>query len=180
MFAGWGAVLDLNYSGTDVVDSLIHDGVQLDAGLYRSADGSGDGTILTGLTGTGKIQVTNGPPVSGYSTWATNNVGGAAADVDTDLDGVGNGVEYFMNAAAGFTANPGPDGSNTVTWTNGGNIPASAYGTQFVVQVSTDLVNWTDVPSGNLAQNTDGPGGSLSYTLTGAGKRFVRLKVMPN
>ena len=41
-----------------------------------------------------------------------------------------------MNAAPVFTANPGLDGSRKITWTNGGNIPRSAYGTQFVVQVS--------------------------------------------
>ena len=51
-----------------------------------------------------------------------------------------------MNAAPGFTANPGLVG-NTVTWANGGNIPSSAYGSQFVVQILTDLTNWTDVPS---------------------------------
>ncbi len=180
LFPAWGAVLNLNYAGTDVVDSLVHDGVQLDAGLYRSAEGSGDGTVLDGLTGTGKLQVTNGPPVAGYSTWATLNVGGAAADVDTDLDGVSNGVEYFMNSTSDFTPNPGPDGSNTVTWPNGGNIPAADYGSQFVVQTSTDLANWTDVPLANLASNADGPGGSVSYTLTGTGKQFVRLKVTPN
>lgn len=85
-----------------------------------------------------------------------------------------------MNAAAGFTANPALNASKTVTWTNGGNIPASAYGTQYVVQTSSDLVNWTPVPVEELVTNTDGPGGSLSYTLTGTGKRFVRLKVTPN
>ena len=88
------------------------------------------------------------------------NVGGAPADVDTDLDGVTNGVEYFMNAAAGFTANPpvavtaGP--TRTVTWPNGGNIASSAYGTQFVVQTSTNLVTLDAVCRrryGNLSQH---------------------------
>jgi hypothetical protein len=85
-----------------------------------------------------------------------------------------------MNAAPGFTANPGLDGSKKVTWTNGGNIPSSAYGTQFVVQTSTDLEIWEDVTEGNLEENADGPGGSLSYIVTGEGKQFVRFKVTPN
>jgi len=69
----------------------------------------------------------------------------------------------------------------TVTWPNGGNIPASAYGTQFVVQTSADLVNWTDVPVGSVTTNTDGPGGSVTYTLPGGGGPiFVRLSVTPN
>jgi autotransporter-associated beta strand protein len=115
----------------------------------------------------------------GYNVWAITNAGGQGPELDFDNDGVANGVEFFMNAAAGFTANPVLNGSNTITWTNGGNIPASAYGTQFVVQTSPDLVNWTNVPVGQLASNTDGPGGSLSYTLTGAAPRFVRLVVTP-
>jgi hypothetical protein len=100
--------------------------------------------------------------------------------MDFDNDGTSNGVEYFMNAAAGFTANPQLNASNSITWTNGGNIPASAYGTQFVIQTSSDLATWTDVAIGDLAANTDGPAGSLTYTLTGVSPRFARLKVTPN
>jgi hypothetical protein len=80
-----------------------------------------------------------------------------------------------MNAAPGFTANPGLDGSNKVTWINGDNIPSTGYGTQFVVQISTDLVTWEDVGESGLEDN----GGSLSYIVTGEGKQFVRLKVTP-
>ena len=116
----------------------------------------------------------------GYDSWAATNAGGQAADLDFDNDGTTNGIEYFMNAAAGFTANPQLNGSNTITWPNGGNIPASAYGTQFVVQTSNNLTNWTDVPVGQLTTNTNGPGGSLTYTLTGTAPRFVRLVVTPN
>jgi hypothetical protein len=87
-------------------------------------------------------------------------------------------VEFFMNAAPGFTANPGLDGSKKVTWTNGGIIPSSDYGIQFVVQTSNDLTTWEDVSEGNV-ENTNGPGGSLSYIVTGEGKQFVRLKVTP-
>ena len=115
----------------------------------------------------------------GYSSWAGSNAGGQAADLDFDNDGVDNGVEYFMNAAAGFTTNPQLNGSNTITWPNGGNVPASAYSTKFVVQTSSNLQNWTDVPAGQLTTNTDGPGGSLTYTLTGSAPRFVRLVVTP-
>jgi hypothetical protein len=81
-----------------------------------------------------------------------------------------------MNSAAGFTANPGLDGSKKITWTNGGNIPSSEYGTQFVVETSSDLTTWEDV----LVQDLDTNDGSLSYILNGSGKQFVRLKVTPN
>jgi hypothetical protein len=120
------------------------------------------------------------PP--GYSSWAGLNVGGAASNVDTDLDGVTNGVEYFMNSAAGFTANPpvvvtaGP--TRSVTWPNGGNIPSAAYGTQFVVQTSPNLATWTNVDGSDV--NLANSAGSVTYTITGAGKQFVRLAVTPN
>ena len=116
----------------------------------------------------------------GYSTWAITNAGGQGSELDFDGDGMRNGVEFFLNAAAGFTANPVLNGSKAITWTNGGNIPASAYGTQFVIQTSNNLVIWNDVLIGDLTTNTDGPGGSLTYTLSGPSPRFVRLKVVPN
>ena len=113
-----------------------------------------------------------------YASWATDNAGSQAANLDWDNDGVSNGVEFFMNVAPGFTANPGLVG-NTVTWTNGGNIPSSAYGSQFVVQTSANLVNWLDVP-GTGDANLANTSGSVSYTVTGSEKQFVRLKVTPN
>jgi hypothetical protein len=113
-----------------------------------------------------------------YASWAADNAGGQTADLDYDIDGVSNGVEFFMNADLSFTANPGLVG-NTVTWPNGGNIPSSAYGSEFVVQTSTDLVNWTDVP-GTGDANLANASASVAYTVTGSGKQFVRLKVTPS
>jgi hypothetical protein len=116
-----------------------------------------------------------------YASWATANAGGQTANLDYDNDGVPNGVEYFMNAAPGFTANPGLVG-NTVSWPNGGNIRSSAYGTKFMVQTSSDLVTWEDVTDGDMDQNGTNTASSLSYTLDPAnnpGKQFVRLKVTP-
>ena len=113
--------------------------------------------------------------VDPYASWATDNAGGQAANLDYDNDGVPNGIEYFMNAAPGFTANPSLVGG-TVTWPNGGNMPSSGYGSQFVVETSTDLVNWIDVlvSDPNLSNNA----GSVSYTLIGADRLFVRFKVL--
>ena len=133
----------------------------------------------------GQFQVSdleNYLPVPTYASWATANAGGQTSNLDWDNDGVPNGVEFFMNAAAGFTANPGPDGTNKVTWPNGGNIPTTEYGTKFVVQTSSDLVTWDDVTDGDMDQNGTNTASSLSYTLDPAnnpGKQFVRLKVTP-
>lgn len=166
-----GAAVDV--TGNETVSALEIEGSPMPNGTY-GATGSGAANIDdTHFTGTGILTVG-----AGYSSWAALNAGGQTADLDYDLDGVSNGVEYFMNSAAGFTANPGIV-SGSVTWSNGGNIPSSAYGTQFVVQTSSDLTAWVPVGSGdsNLANSA----GSVSYTLpTGAGKLFVRLVVTPN
>jgi hypothetical protein len=82
-----------------------------------------------------------------------------------------------MDSAPGFTSSKELV-DNTVTWPNGGNIDSAAYGSQFVVQTSTDLVNWTDVP-GTGDANLVNTSSSVAYTLTGPGKNFVRLKVTP-
>lgn len=115
----------------------------------------------------------------GYSTWADDNAGGQTADLDFDKDGVSNGVEYFMGeTGTSFTTSPASFANKKATWTNGGNIPAADYGTQFWIQTSTNLVNWTDVLSTD--PNLENLSGSASYTLTGSGKEFMRLKVTPN
>ena len=178
-----GATLILNHGDTDTIRSLIVGVTPVASGLYRASDdngGSDPGTPLASLSGAGKLQVT-GAAVPGYGGWAASHVGGAASNQDTDQDGVANGVEYFMNAAAGFTANPSvvvTGAVRTVTWTNGGNIPSTDYAVQFVVQTSADLVNWTPVNSGD--PNLSNTSGSVTYTITGTGKQFVRLKVTPN
>ena len=112
-----------------------------------------------------------------YATWATaHSVSGGVTD-DPNHDGVQNGIAYFMGTT-GPANNPGLIG-NTVTWTNGGNIPSSAYGTQFVVQTSPDLVNWT--PAASTDPKLNNTAGSVSYTLPPAvGKTFVRLVVTPD
>jgi autotransporter-associated beta strand protein len=114
-----------------------------------------------------------------YTAWAAANAGGQGPDEDFDNDGVPNGIEFFLNSPPGFTTLPGLDSTNTITWTNGGKLPASAYGTLFVVQTSDDLVNWTEVPADELTKNSDGPGGALTHTLDGPAPRFVRLEVTP-
>lgn len=175
--AASGATLNLDYSGGDrVAYFYINDNLQAD-GVY-GAVGSGAQFETSAITGSGLLYVNTEVPVSGYATWATANAGGQDPDGDFDNDGVSNGVEYFLGqTGSNFTANPGLVGG-TVTWTNGGNIASSAYGTEFVVQTSTNLVSWTDVLVTD--PNLNNLAGSVSYTPTGAGKQFVRLKVTPN
>jgi autotransporter-associated beta strand protein len=167
-----GGTVDV--TGTEVVAELDFGSGPVAEGTY-GATGSGADTIDdVHFTGTGVVSVV--PFVSGYSTWATANVGGQTADQDFNLDGVDNGIAYFMNDT-GVISLPGIVGG-AVTWSNGGNIPSSAYGTEFVVETSQDLVIWTPVEAVDLTTNSDT---TLTYTLpTGQGKWFVRLEVTPN
>lgn len=177
-----GGILDLATGINDTVRALvINGGAPMTDGTYGS---STSGAANVGLAtpddyfaGDGII-IVNGGGIT-YASWAATHAGGQTAGEDFDNDGVDNGVEFFMNAPAGFTANPALNGSNQITWTNGGNLAPAAYGTQYVVQTSSDLVTWVAVPSGSLTTNSSGPGGSLTYTLSGTAPRFVRLKVTP-
>lgn len=169
-----GATLDLDFTGTDTVKSLFIGGVQKAAGIWGSA-ASGAPNTDERLTGTGTLTVTNGP--AGFATWASANAPGQTVSQDHDNDGVENGVEYFMGlSGSGATTLPGVVG-NTVTWTKGAAYTGT-YGTQYVVQYSSDLTSWTDAPAGTGAGQANIAGSNVTYTMpANAGKTFVRLKV---
>ncbi|MCX6872560.1 MAG: autotransporter-associated beta strand repeat-containing protein, partial [Verrucomicrobia bacterium] len=166
-----GAKVNLNYSGTRAIASLTLGGVaQTASGSYGSVASGADFRDDTYFAGNGTVTVGG---LSGYTGWADANAPGQTPDQDYDNDGVENGIEYFMGqTGSSFTAMPGLDGTNTVTW------PMDpAYSGTYEVQTSPDLVTWTNVDPKPVPS-----GGSLSYTLpTGApgGKSFVRLLVTP-
>lgn len=119
------------------------------------------------ISATGVLTFT--PPSTGtsYATWATNNASGQAANVDTDRDGVANGIEWFT----GSSTNPSIV-SGSITWPR---ASGTATATSVFVQTSTDLVAWT-----NQGGNRNTGSGAISYTLpTGQAKIFVRLNVTP-
>lgn len=122
---------------------------------------------------TGQVKLVS---TAGFSSWATANAPGQTIDQDHDGDGVSNGIEYFMGlSGSSFTPNPMANASNVISWPKGASYTGT-YGTDFVVQISTDMVNWTDVA---LANVTDSPG-SVQYdldTLPAGSSKFARLKV---
>jgi fibronectin-binding autotransporter adhesin len=134
-------------------------------------DGGGGKTWTFDET-TGTLSLSQG---AGYASWAAVNAGGQDPDLDFDLDGVENGVEFFMGETGStFTANPTvvtTGGVRTVTW------PKSAsFNGSYKVETSETLVSWTNV-TGSVVDN----GSSVVYTLpTGSPKIFVRLVVTPN
>lgn len=137
--------------------------------LYRFA-GATSGSVTGTYLGYLKIE-SNGNvsfnPVLSYSSWATTNAGGAAADLDSDKNGVANGIQWFT----GLTSNPQAV-SGTITWPR---ASGNAAATSVYVQTSTNLTTWTN-QTANLATAT----GSISYSLpTGQAKIFARLLVTP-
>jgi uncharacterized delta-60 repeat protein len=112
--------------------------------------------------------------LSNYAAWTTANASGQAAHHDHDLDGMPNGVEYFMGASGnGFTTNPTLINS-TVTWPKSPN-----YIGTFAVQTSSNLVNWTDVTDDSTQVTTN-----LDFVIwsrpASPEDRFVRLIVTPD
>ncbi|MES2661140.1 MAG: autotransporter-associated beta strand repeat-containing protein [Verrucomicrobiota bacterium] len=152
-------VLNLTHNTTDQVGSLTINGVVKPHGVYDSANSA------PYITGSGKIRV----GAAGYSAWATANAGGQTAEKDYDLDGMKNGIEYFMGAiGSSFTANPGIV-NDKVVWPKD-----PAFSGTYMVQTSPDLVDWTDVSSTVV-------GNTVEYPVpAGQGKLFIRLDVTPN
>ena len=96
------------------------------------------------------------------------------------LDGVANGIEYFMGlSGSGFTALPGVvvrAGVRSVTWPKG-SAYYGTYGVDFVVQTSTDLSQWSNAAIGVGPGYVTDSSGSVVFTLPAATKTFARLMV---
>ena len=148
--------------GVLTVTALTVDGTLMGPGTYTEANSTfvkGSGSVVVPGTGTT------------YDSWAATHAGGQTAGEDFDHDGVPNGVEYFMNAPDGYTANPGLV-AGTVTWPHLNPVAS------FEVQVSDNLTDWVAADPADVDTTTDPT--KVVYTLpTGAPKKFCRLVVTP-
>lgn len=95
-----GAVVNLGFAGTDIIDEFYRDGVAMFKGTWGGpASTAAHKSAL--FTGTGILSVTVGPVDSGYDTWATAN--GLTAlnngkTLDPDFDGFTNAEEFAFNS----------------------------------------------------------------------------------
>jgi autotransporter-associated beta strand protein len=176
-----GAMLNLNYSGTDQIGNLWVDGKQLPPGVYSSSSGF--------ITGSGTLTVTSGPATGNYATWSGrgfHNLTGGPAD-DDDNDSIANLLEYILGGNPRVVSS----GILPIATASSGNlvftfrrVHSTTADTTQVFQHSNNLSGWTDVPivaGGIVAIQPDTPqAGTDTVTITlpeGSNPRiFGRLK----
>ncbi|MCX6879936.1 MAG: autotransporter-associated beta strand repeat-containing protein [Verrucomicrobia bacterium] len=98
--AAAGAKLNLNFSGDDVVGSLVIDGgTPMPDGIYGSSSSGAPFANQndTAFAGTGTLSVVTPPPAPTYASWASDKgIPGALPNDDSDNDGVTNAVEMVL------------------------------------------------------------------------------------
>ncbi len=169
---GSNAVLDLPNEGTDVVGSLVIDGVAQAAGFtYDSGNSNG------AISGLGKIQVV--APAGGYSNWAiANGIPGEPATGDFDNDGLANVVEYALGLDPKVSSVPaGTFDGTTLSFTKGEDAIAGKD-VNYIIETSIDL-GVLDPWAAAVTQNAPDLTTTISYDLPQTGPRFfARLKIV--
>lgn len=203
---GIGAVVNLNYLGTDTIDELILGGSAKAAGTW-GASGSGATNIDDAyFTGGGTVTVTTGGAASAYDTWASDNglTGGDALDTaDVESDGLVNLLEFGFgtdpNVAdnSPLVADGSANGTPIIQQSGGGEgvtfdalfVRRDDYDTSgsatYTAQFSSDLLTFYDSTATPtfVADSTADPDYevvSVPYPATlpdGKKARFFRLKV---
>ena len=114
-----------------------------------------------------------------YAAWAAANAGGQAANLDSNHNGIPNGIEHFMGATA---ANPATmptvvNSNGTLTWTWPYDPTAAAT---YKFQISDNMSAWTGVaPTDSRVTVLTSPSRVRITLPAGAARKFCRLVVTP-
>lgn len=149
--AAAGAVLNLNFTGTDQIGALEINGVPVANGTW-GAPGSGAAHVSSAFTGAGILQV--GAVVSGYADWGSPS--GLTIGVndgptqDPDNDGIMNLMEYVLggipvgagSADMSILPTQALDATNLVLTFHRSDLAEND--TTVKVQWSNDLATWND------------------------------------
>ncbi len=171
---------DLTYSteaGLDTRVSATVTGLSIQAGAEFSITWVSDRGLASGSSkqiGIADVLVATSTP-AGYEAWKIANAGSQTPSEDFDLDGIPNGVEFFMGTSANsFTASPGIV-SGAVSWPR----DLTTTSNSFKVETSTDLASWTNATI-SYPSNLKISGSDVVFTMpTSPAKVFVRLNVNP-
>jgi autotransporter-associated beta strand protein len=166
MIVTTGAVVNLNYTGTDTIDELSLGGALQTPGIW-GASGSGATFINDSFfSGGGTLTVTIGPAPSAYQGWSVGN-GLSDADALTTADPESDGLSNLLEFA--FGTDPTVSNGSSIAYGNGVTpglpLPVlesitsesvdfravfawrkewAAAGLTYTVQFSADLSEWVD------------------------------------
>ena len=188
LFLSSTAILRLDFTGTDTVDTFYINGVQQAAGVYTSSHASGR------IAGSGTLTVTTGPTATAYESWeTTNGIEGAGSGADSDNDGIPNGIEFVIG---GDPSGPNSDSSSLLpTGTKNATHLVIVFrrtdasiGDTPTVQYATALNDWTpaehnvddvvvEVENDAIDTGIDRVTVRLPLDLAANGKLFARLAV---
>lgn len=164
----------------------------IDLSSYGIFLGNSYGTAPQGGTWSGTITLIYELPASGYSTWS----GGAAAQVDSNNDGVTNGVAWVVGAAGPSAVATGqvPTFDNTsdpdffLFQYRRSDVALADSKTVIKAQYSSDLTTWNDATAGAnviitptndfYTTGIDKVEVKIRRTLAVSGKLFTRLHVV--
>ncbi|MCW1885246.1 autotransporter-associated beta strand repeat-containing protein [Luteolibacter flavescens] len=186
-----GGVLNLNFSGTDRVGSLIINGEFRPDGVYNASNEPGF------ITGTGSIRV--GAEPSGYGTWAAGYPFTAGVDDGVDQDPDGDGISNLMEYVLGGVPVGAGASDRSILPTHAVTADslvltfrrsdASENDVTLKVQWSSDLGTWNDfatigagdaLPAVDVTEDSPTAGldtvvVTVPKSLSTTGKLFVRL-----
>jgi autotransporter-associated beta strand protein len=138
-----GAILHLDYIGTDRIGGLTVDGRALPPGVYAAGSGF--------LSGTGSLTVTRGPDFADFATWSGRAFHQLTSGPlgDEDQDGMANILEYVLGgnpqAPSHHLWPSAREESGHMVFAFTRQTMAQADTTQ-IFQYSNNLQDWTDVP----------------------------------